>query len=234
MITTTTTRKAVRHPRQFRYLIEDAQRDWAALGQERLQIVPLARFRSGAPVTLSEGVLFTTYATLRSEERQGKASRLQQIVAWLGRGFDGVIVFDEAHAMANAAGDTGERGDKSKTHPRAQDLSVPAARDDYRSPQPGVGHGHHLRAEPSGLDPDLHVVVDYLFHGHQSFHGNSPTFLGCSLQLFKSPLNCRPSNICRRNGRKLTLTSETQAQGPVSHVTDVFKGVQAADCQKGQ
>ena len=94
-------------------LIEDAQRDWAALGQERLQIVPLARFRQGAPVTLSEGVLFTTYATLRSEERHGKASRLQQIVDWLGRGFDGVIVFDEAHAMANAAGDKGERGDKA-------------------------------------------------------------------------------------------------------------------------
>ena len=113
MITTTTTRKAVRHPRQFRYLIEDAQRDWAALGQERLQIVPLARFRQGAPVTLGEGVLFTTYATLRSEERHGKASRLQQIVDWLGRDFDGVIVFDEAHAMANAAGDKGERGDKA-------------------------------------------------------------------------------------------------------------------------
>ena len=94
-------------------LIEDAQRDWAALGQERLQIVPLARFRSGAPVTLGEGVLFTTYATLRSEERHGKASRLQQIVDWLGRDFDGVIVFDEAHAMANAAGDKGERGDKA-------------------------------------------------------------------------------------------------------------------------
>ena len=75
--------------------------------------MPLARFRSGAPVTLGEGVLFTTYATLRSEERHGKASRLQQIVDWLGRGFDGVIVFDEAHAMANAAGDKGERGDKA-------------------------------------------------------------------------------------------------------------------------
>src|SRR3954447_10364924 len=94
-------------------LIEDAQRDWAALGQERLQIVSLARFRQGAPVTLSEGVVFTTYATLRSEERHGKASRLQQIVDWLGRDFDGVIVFDEAHAMANAAGDKSERGDKA-------------------------------------------------------------------------------------------------------------------------
>jgi hypothetical protein len=27
--------------------------------------------------------------------------------------FDGVIVFDEAHAMANAAGEKGERGDKA-------------------------------------------------------------------------------------------------------------------------
>lgn len=160
-------------------LLEDAQRDWAALGQEKLQIVPLSRFKQGTPVTLSEGILFTTYATLRSDERQGrdgvvKASRLKQVIDWLngsvpaaglnsaaavpetaagmssvainpaGSGntsacvddsattrasaaasavcspmaspvstFDGVIVFDEAHAMANAAGEKGERGDKA-------------------------------------------------------------------------------------------------------------------------
>src|SRR5690606_20870042 len=82
-------------------LIEDAQRDWSALGQERLLITPLARFRQGTPIRLSEGVLFTTYATLRSDARQGtqdqdvKASRVKQIVDWLGEGFDGVIVFDE-------------------------------------------------------------------------------------------------------------------------------------------
>ena len=113
-------------------LIEDAQRDWAALGQERLQIVPLARFRQGAPVTLSEGVLFTTYATLRSEERHGKASRLQQIVDWLGRGFDGVIVFDEAHAMANAAGDKGERGDKAPSQQGRAGLRLQHALPDAR------------------------------------------------------------------------------------------------------
>ena len=160
-------------------LLEDAQRDWAALGQEKLQIVPLSRFKQGTPVTLSEGILFTTYATLRSDERQGrdgvvKASRLRQIIDWLhgnapvavsiglnagvdnssvipssdgsstgsvgaagsvrsttsatttdagtlsspavaspASTFDGVIVFDEAHAMANAAGEKGERGDKA-------------------------------------------------------------------------------------------------------------------------
>ena len=123
-------------------LLEDAQRDWAALGQEKLQIVPLSRFKQGTPVTLSEGILFTTYATLRSDERQGpdgtvKASRLKQVIDWLHAPtptavsnstvsvsaaagmaspvstFDGVIVFDEAHAMANAAGEKGERGDKA-------------------------------------------------------------------------------------------------------------------------
>ncbi|NBZ89824.1 strawberry notch-like NTP hydrolase domain-containing protein, partial [Stagnihabitans tardus] len=92
-------------------LLEDAQRDWAALGQERLQVTPLSRFAQGRVIPLSEGILFTTYATLRSEERGGKASRVDQIVAWLGADFDGVILFDESHAMANAARGKGERGD---------------------------------------------------------------------------------------------------------------------------
>jgi predicted RNA methylase len=94
-------------------LLEDAQRDWSALGQERLLVTPLSRFRQGTPVKLAEGILFTTYATLRSQERGEKASRLQQIIDWLGRDFDGVIIFDEAHAMANAAGGKGERGDQA-------------------------------------------------------------------------------------------------------------------------
>jgi predicted RNA methylase len=101
-------------------LIEDARRDWSALGQERLLIQPLARFRQGTPIRLDEGILFVTYATLRSAEREGKASRLDQILAWLGREpdsetaptFEGVIVFDESHAMQNAAGGKTERGEE--------------------------------------------------------------------------------------------------------------------------
>lgn len=94
-------------------LLEDAQRDWRALGQEPLRVTPLARFRQGMPIRLGDGILFTTYATLRGEERGGKASRVQQIVDYLGRDFDGVIVFDEAHAMANAAGGKTERGEQA-------------------------------------------------------------------------------------------------------------------------
>ena len=92
-------------------LIEDAQRDWSALGMERLLVTPLSRFPQGKPIALSEGVLFATYATLRSDDRGEKVSRVRQIVEWLGSDFDGVIIFDESHAMQNAGGGKGERGD---------------------------------------------------------------------------------------------------------------------------
>jgi plasmid stabilization system protein ParE len=93
-------------------LIEDARRDWQALGGLGLDIQPLDQWPLGAPIRLDQGILFLTYATLRSA-RPEKGSRLDQIQAWLRAGdaaFDGVVVFDEAHAMANAAGQGGPRG----------------------------------------------------------------------------------------------------------------------------
>jgi predicted RNA methylase len=92
-------------------LLEDAQRDWSALGMERLLVTPLSRFPQGKPILLAEGVLFLTYATLRSDDRGEKLSRVRQIVEWLGSDFDGVIIFDESHAMQNAGGGKSERGD---------------------------------------------------------------------------------------------------------------------------
>src|SRR6201999_1189348 len=91
-------------------LIEDAQRDWSALGMERLLVTPLSRFRQGTPIRLSEGILFATYATLRTDAREERVSRVRQIVDWLGSDSDGAIIFDEAHAMQNAVGGKGERG----------------------------------------------------------------------------------------------------------------------------
>ncbi|MGR9281425.1 strawberry notch-like NTP hydrolase domain-containing protein [Rhizobium johnstonii] len=92
-------------------LLVDAQRDWSALGMERLLVTPLSRFPQGTSIRLNEGVLFTTYATLRSDDRGEKLSRVKQIVEWLGSDFDGVIIFDESHAMQNAGGGKGGRGD---------------------------------------------------------------------------------------------------------------------------
>ena len=126
-------------------LLEDAQRDWSALGQERLLVQPLSRYRQGTPIRLAEGILFTTYATLRSQERDGKKSRIAQILDWVGqeaerpegptgtkKSFDGVIVFDEAHAMANAAGGKGERGDVAPSQQGKAGLRLQHALPDAR------------------------------------------------------------------------------------------------------
>ena len=99
-------------------LLEDARRDWCALGGSAEDVIPLGNFRQGADIPHESGILFATYATLRAPAREGKASRLEQVVSWLAGGLDeedlhrfgGVIVFDESHAMANAAGSRGSRG----------------------------------------------------------------------------------------------------------------------------
>jgi len=89
-------------------LLEVARRDWSALGGLPIDIQPLASWKLGTPIAMREGILFVTYPTLRSGRND--ATRLDQILAWAGDAFDGVIVFDEAHAMANAAGGEGSRG----------------------------------------------------------------------------------------------------------------------------
>ncbi|WP_309751521.1 strawberry notch family protein [Novosphingobium sp.] len=113
-------------------LLEDAQRDWRALGQEPLLVTPLARFRQGTPIRLDQGILFTTYATLRSDARENRVSRVRQIVDWLGTDFDGVIVFDESHAMQNAGGGKSERGDGAPSQQGRAGLRLQHALPDAR------------------------------------------------------------------------------------------------------
>ncbi|MFP1132961.1 strawberry notch-like NTP hydrolase domain-containing protein [Asticcacaulis sp. W401b] len=93
-------------------LLEDARRDWTAIGGSLGDLVPQSGYKLGQTIRADKAILFSTYATLRVAGRQGKASRLDQIVDWLGADFDGVLVFDEAHEMANAAGGKGNRGVK--------------------------------------------------------------------------------------------------------------------------
>ncbi len=89
-------------------LLEDARRDWSALGGIGLDIVALSSWSLGSAITLGEGILYVSYATLRSQ--RADASRLGQILDWAGPEFDGVIVFDEAYAMGGVAGGEGTFG----------------------------------------------------------------------------------------------------------------------------
>ena len=89
-------------------LIEDARRDWCALGGSEKDIIDLSNIKLGDPIPFTQGILFCTYSTLRSQ-KNGK-SRLKQIVEWAGIEFDGAIAFDECHAMGNAIAQEGKLG----------------------------------------------------------------------------------------------------------------------------
>lgn len=96
-------------------LIEDARRDWCALGGDEKDIIDLSNIKLGDPIPFTQGILFCTYSTLRSvrlpqaSQKNGK-SRLKQIVEWAGKDFEGAIAFDECHAMGNAMAHEGALG----------------------------------------------------------------------------------------------------------------------------
>ena len=130
----------------------------------------LADAGQGMELPLDEGILFATYATLRSPSRQGRPSRLEQIVEWLAgsldeedrHAFDGVVVFDEAHAMANAAGSKSERGETKPSQQGRAGLrlqnALPDARIAYVSATgattvPGLAYAGRLGLWAAGETP---------------------------------------------------------------------------------
>lgn len=116
-------------------LIEDAIRDWTDLGGSPADIQPLSKWKPDQPVPMGDGILFVTYATLRSAGKCG-TTRLSQILDWMGGDFDGVLAFDEAHAMQNAAGSEQGRGVKPSQQGLAGlrlQLAAPRARVFYIS-----------------------------------------------------------------------------------------------------
>jgi hypothetical protein len=91
-------------------LLEDARRDWTALGGLSADVQPLSNWKIDQPIALDQGVIFVTYPTLRSGRSDN--TRLQQLIDWAGPDFDGVIAFDEAHEMGGVAGGEGAMGAK--------------------------------------------------------------------------------------------------------------------------
>lgn len=99
-------------------LINDARRDYSSIGGNPDSIFFQGKTKAGNDITQPGGILFTTYSTLRGGEKKqatdlgqkGGKSRLEQMVEWLGKDFDGVIAFDEAHSMGNAIAIKGKRG----------------------------------------------------------------------------------------------------------------------------
>ncbi len=82
-------------------LVADAERDRDAVGVP-LPIIHQARFKPTDTISADSGILFTTY-TMLSTDFDDERQRFKQLTEWLSPDFDGVIAFDEAHLMKNAA-----------------------------------------------------------------------------------------------------------------------------------
>jgi predicted RNA methylase len=119
-------------------LYYDAIRDWTALGQNKNDIINLSNIEAYKPIDIESGIIYTSYATLRSSSKiNPDVTRVKQIVDWLGKDFDCVIVFDESHNMSNAI-EYGKGLKKSKVSKQAlagMDLqnALPNARIVYAS-----------------------------------------------------------------------------------------------------
>ena len=83
-------------------LEEDSRRDIKDIGWEDANVLSTAgsKIKLKDTIPKQDGILFTTYNTLKTEKNTD--SRLEQLVNWLGKDFDGVIAFDESHNMGNA------------------------------------------------------------------------------------------------------------------------------------
>jgi tRNA G10 N-methylase Trm11 len=107
-------------------LFNDAKRDIRGVGWDDKVLFDLSKTKLTAEVARDEGIAFLTYDTLKTDKnrisakklknqeeaeiQEDKGSRLNQLVKWLGKDFDGVIAFDESHSMRNAIPVKGKRG----------------------------------------------------------------------------------------------------------------------------
>lgn len=91
-------------------LLADAKRDLGAVIEGDTPILQLEGGKKLAKLDkFDKGVLFATYDTV-GKEHSKPDSNLNALVKWLGKDYDGVIAFDEAHQMGNATGAKTSRG----------------------------------------------------------------------------------------------------------------------------
>jgi hypothetical protein len=92
-------------------LLNDAKRDIEGVGWNPDLVLSQSKVGGNDVIKIKEGILFTTYNSLKSRAKTGnKQTRLDQVLEWLGDDFDGVIAFDESHNMGNAVAVRGARG----------------------------------------------------------------------------------------------------------------------------
>ena len=93
-------------------LVNDAKRDVKALfGSSDLVTQFVGGNKADSVLSTDEAVMVMSYSAL-AKSFDNANSNFEKIVNWLGKDFDGLIVFDEAHKMGNATATKGTRGMK--------------------------------------------------------------------------------------------------------------------------
>lgn len=96
---------------------DDGGKVWVKVGGE----LKFIRYTSVESIGGQSDWLSGRTAQLAKGSKKEGQSRLDQLVNWLGKDFDGVIAFDEAHNAGNAVAQKGTRG---QSQPSAQALAV--------------------------------------------------------------------------------------------------------------
>ena len=113
----------------------DAVRDLEDIGAGYIKTYKLSDF-GYHPIRLASGVIFSTYSTLIAQKssrgRKTPKTRLDQLIAWCGKDFDGCILLDECHKAKNlGVGTSG--ASKTATAVVTLQESLPGARVVYCS-----------------------------------------------------------------------------------------------------
>ena len=150
-------------------LVEDARRDWTALGGREDDVIRSASSVRGSRSRSPKASLrHLRDAALAGPAGQALAARPDRRLARGSldeddrHGFAGVIVFDESHAMANAAGSKGNRGEVAPSQQGRAGLrlqnALPDARIAYVSATgattvPGLAYAGRLGLWAAGETP---------------------------------------------------------------------------------
>jgi len=121
-------------------LLADAKRDLGDLGFDTAKVIDFWKNSGKNLIGAGDGVAFVPYSSLKSgnpglketgelhppEIKQGvaKPARIHMLHQWVGKDFDGVIVFDESHLAGNAIDIKGKRGVKKASEQGMMVLDV--------------------------------------------------------------------------------------------------------------
>lgn len=87
--------------------------------------------------SITNGVMFSTYSSLNSGTKSGGKiilnTRLKQLIAWCGKDFDGVIVFDECHKAKHLIATGSQKPTKTGLNVLELQKQLPKARVVYAS-----------------------------------------------------------------------------------------------------